>query len=82
MNAVWLHKVLLLCVCVCLFVCVCVCVCEWDSRAIAHVRKLISRGKMCQKSTAEIFLPPLHIKLGLMKNFVKAMKNLVKVLSV
>jgi hypothetical protein len=46
-----------------------------QKQGFAHARKLISRGKVCQKSTAKTLLPPLHIKLGLMKNFVKAMKK-------
>jgi hypothetical protein len=31
--------------------------------------------KVCQKSTAKILLQPLHIKLGLRINFVKAIKK-------
>ena len=64
----------------------CCFLCEWDSRArSSHYKvkewpartenitgqKNISRPALVDKN--KIFLPPLHIKLGLMKNFVKAM---------
>ena len=60
--------------------------CEWDSRArelhykqkewnsrqnVAVGEKNIQRPALVE--THKILLPPLHIKLGLMKNFVKAM---------
>ena len=60
--------------------------CEWDSRDKAHhyakriwsARKILEPGHKNVKchSLAESsrnLLPPLHIKLGFMKNFVKAM---------
>lgn len=66
----------------------CCFICEWDSRAREQhyvkqkwpLRKNLVPG---QKNVAhqplvepsKIFLPPLHIKLGLMKNFVKAMNK-------
>lgn len=64
----------------------CCFICEWDSRARDQhyiqkewpLRQALTPG---QKNVSNeplvnpknIFLPPLHIKLGLMKNFVKAM---------
>jgi hypothetical protein len=44
-------------------------------------------GEKCVRNQLQIdkykiLLSPLHIKLGLMKNFVKAMKNTVRVLSI
>ena len=64
----------------------CCFICEWDSRAKeSHYsrqnwplhKKVGSRQKNVAHEPlvdpAKIFLPPLHIKLGLMKNFVKAM---------
>jgi hypothetical protein len=64
----------------------CCFLCEWDSRARSdHYRKKIwppresfEPGKKNVTSAPlvapeKILLPPLHIKLGLMKNFVKAM---------
>lgn len=66
----------------------CCFICEWDSRARAfhYIRKdwttrnLLEPGaKNVQNKPLvdpeKILLPPLHIKLGLMKNFVKAMKK-------
>ena len=60
--------------------------CEWDSRDKAHhyvkriwpARKILEPGHKNVKhlslvESSRILLPPLHIKLGLMKNFVKAM---------
>jgi len=60
--------------------------CEWDSRDQAHhyvkrtwpARKIFEPGHKNVKhhslvESSGILLPPLHIKLGLMKNFVKAM---------
>jgi len=60
--------------------------CEWDSRDMAHhyvkriwpARKILEPGHKNVKhhslvESSRILLPPLHIKLGLMKNFVKAM---------
>jgi hypothetical protein len=70
----------------------CCFVCEWNSRAkenitklrMAHSRKLSFTEKVCQNRPIfyrdKIFLSPLHIKLGFMKNFVVTMKNMVKVL--
>jgi len=59
--------------------------CEWDSRDKAHhyvkriwpARKILEPGHKNVKhhslvESSKILLPPLHIKLGLMKNFVKA----------
>jgi hypothetical protein len=64
----------------------CCFICEWDSRAKDFhystkdwpLRLDITPGKMNVASSKlvepeKILLPPLHIKLGLMKNFVKAM---------
>lgn len=66
----------------------CCFLCEWDSRAkekhynvkiwptrvnFIPGEKNISEEPLIQKE--KIFLPPLHIKLGLMKNFVKAMNK-------
>lgn len=66
----------------------CCFICEWDSRAReSHycrknwpLRKKLVPGQKNVKheplvNPAKIFLPPLHIKLGLMKNFVKAMNK-------
>jgi hypothetical protein len=66
----------------------CCFLCEWDSRAREshYIRKDWPPRKTLvpgQKNVAhdplvdpkKIFLPPLHIKLGLMKNFVKAMNK-------
>src|SRR5215831_18672907 len=60
--------------------------CEWYSRDKAHhyvkkiwpARKILEPGHKNVKhhslvESSRILLPPLHIKLGLMKNFVKAM---------
>ena len=60
--------------------------CEWEGRDKKnhHVNKLRPKGTTLtsRKKNAvnlslvlpeKIFLPPLHIKLGLMKNFVKVM---------
>lgn len=65
----------------------CCFLCAWDSRATEHhyttvqwpERMTYAPGQMSVKHTPlvqpnRIFLPPLHIKLGLMKNFVKALK--------
>jgi len=62
--------------------------CEWDSRARerhCHVKQWPLRGEMIldQKNVAhrtlldktKIYLPPLHIKLGLIKIFVKTMNK-------
>ena len=64
----------------------CCFICEWDSRDKKNhyvrkewpKRRSLTPGKMNVTNTPlvnpeDIFLPPLHIKLGLMKNFVKAM---------
>lgn len=64
----------------------CCFLCEWDSRAKAlhyikrdwPLRQTLQPGTKNVKYPAlvdsnKILLPPLHIKLGLMKNFVKAM---------
>lgn len=66
----------------------CCFICEWDSRArdVHYVRKdwpLRSNLVPGQKNVLHgplldpqnVILPPLHIKLGLMKNFVKAMNK-------
>lgn len=66
----------------------CCFLCEWDSRAKADhyvVKDWPTRTGLVpgEKSVAhpplvdplKIYLPPLHIKLGLMKNFVKAMNK-------
>jgi len=60
--------------------------CEWDSRVKAHhyvkriwpARKILEPGHKYVKhhslvELSRILLPPLHIKLGLMNNFVKAL---------
>src|SRR5215469_8872090 len=60
--------------------------CEWDSRDKAHhyVKKIWPAREIWEPGhknvkhhslveSSRILLPPLHIKLGLMKNFVKAM---------
>jgi hypothetical protein len=62
--------------------------CEWDSRAgdmHCHVKQWPLRGEttLGEKNVAhralldktKIYLPPLHIKLGLIKMFVKAMNR-------
>jgi len=62
--------------------------CEWDSRDKAHhyveriwpARKILEPGHKNIKhhslvESLRILLPPLHIKLDLMKNFVKAMDH-------
>lgn len=61
--------------------------CEWDSRARLHHwsqkewprRHWIVGSKNIKQKTlvdkSNILLPPLHIKLGLMKQFVKALNN-------
>lgn len=67
----------------------CCFLCEWDSRdnKSHYVRKSWPKRESLipgQKNVAcvplvnpeKIFLPPLHIKLGVMKNFVKAMDKL------
>jgi len=59
---------------------------EWDSRVKAHhyvkriwpARKILEPGHKSVKhhslvESSMILLPPLHIKLGLMKSFAKAM---------
>jgi hypothetical protein len=66
----------------------CCFLCEWNSRAkdkhyeikdwsmgenSAPGRKYVRNQQLVDKD--KILLPPLHIKLGLMKNFVKAMKK-------
>jgi hypothetical protein len=64
----------------------CCFICEWDSRdrKIHYIkkewpkRKSLSPGQKNVKSaplvnSEDILLPPLHIKLGLIKHFVKAM---------
>jgi hypothetical protein len=66
----------------------CCFICEWDSRArSAHYvqRDWPARGSLTpgQKNIVrpplvdptKVLLPPLHVKLGLMKNFVKAMNK-------
>ncbi|KAL6464577.1 hypothetical protein MHYP_G00268940 [Metynnis hypsauchen] len=61
----------------------CCFICEWDSRAKeSHycrqswpLRKTKNVAHKPLVEPAKIFLPPLHIKLGLMKNFVKAMNK-------
>nr|XP_036219079.1 uncharacterized protein LOC118680996 [Bactrocera oleae] len=66
----------------------CCFLCEWDSRAREKhykqkswpLRKSLTPGlkNVSQKPlvpSEKIFLPPLHIKLGLMKNFVKAINK-------
>lgn len=66
----------------------CCFICEWDSRAYKHhyVRKewpsrdtyAIGKASVANRPLVKkekIILPPLHIKLGLMKCFVKALKN-------
>lgn len=66
----------------------CCFLCEWDSRARDKhykiktwpLRKKLTPGlkNVSQKPlvpSEKIFLPPLHIKLGLMKNFVKAINK-------
>jgi hypothetical protein len=65
---------------------VCCCLCEWDSREkTSHYkrrdwpsRQSLEPGRnnvqhLPLVESSNILLPPLHIKLGLMKNFVKAM---------
>ena len=60
--------------------------CEWDNRGKAHhyVKRIWPASKILEPGhknvkhhslveSCRILLPPLHIKLGLMKNFVKAM---------
>ena len=60
--------------------------CEWDSRDNAHhyVKRLWPARKISEPGHKNVkrhslvessrnLLPPIHIKLGLMKNFVKAM---------
>lgn len=62
--------------------------CLWDSRATEHhywrkdwpLRDQYIPGKNNVSATSlvdpnHVFLPPLHIKLGLIKNFVKALKR-------
>jgi len=62
--------------------------CEWDSKDKAHhyvkriwpARKILEQGHKNVKhhsldESSRILLPPLHNKLGLMKNFVKAMDH-------
>ena len=64
----------------------CCFICEWDSRARAAnyvrqnwpMRQSLAPGQKSVQhpplvESEKILLPPLHIKLGLMKNFVKAM---------
>ena len=64
----------------------CCFLCEWDNRdrKSHYVRKLwpkresfdVDRKNVLHRplvDSAKVYLPPLHIKLGLMKNFVKAM---------
>ncbi|KAI6660741.1 hypothetical protein LOD99_10248 [Oopsacas minuta] len=63
----------------------CCFLCEWDSRArqshyivkewsLRHQLTAGTKSVSCQSlvNPEKILLPPLHIKLGLMKNFVKA----------
>ncbi|GBL94360.1 hypothetical protein AVEN_7336-1 [Araneus ventricosus] len=62
--------------------------CEWDSRdkknhwikkqlphkkALKHGNKNVVKGSLVDLS--KVLLPPLHIKLGLMKQFVKALSK-------
>ena len=74
-TATWLYEVLLF-------------LCEWDSRDRQNhyikkdwpKRESLTPGKKNVFSqplvaSEKIYLPPLHIKLGLMKNFVKAMDH-------
>ena len=62
--------------------------CYWDSRARSqhYIQKdwpkrssyVLGTKNVCQTpivDSSKIILPPLHIKLGLMKNFVKAMNK-------
>ncbi|XP_048852601.1 uncharacterized protein LOC125720773 [Brienomyrus brachyistius] len=66
----------------------CCFICEWDSRDKVHhymKKSWVIRNKMkpgCKNIAHEplvhrdkILMPPLHIKLGLMKNFVKRLDN-------
>lgn len=66
----------------------CCFLCEWDSRARSDhyirrhwpIRQSLQPGSKNVENpalvdTSKILLPPLHIKLGLMKNFVKAMEK-------
>jgi hypothetical protein len=66
----------------------CCFICEWDSRpkdkhySAKHWKKRqkLTPGKRNVVydplvDAAKVFLPPLHIKLCLLKNFVKAMKK-------
>ena len=65
----------------------CCFLCEWDSRARQshYVQKLWPKRQLKEGEKnvihenlvdpTKIFLPPLHIKLGLMKNFVKAIDH-------
>lgn len=66
----------------------CCFLCEWDSRARSQHFKVrdwparecftIGEKNIARKNLVDpkkIYLPPLHIKLGLMKNFVKAMNK-------
>jgi hypothetical protein len=65
----------------------CCFICEWDSRAkdkhysVKHRRKRqkLSPGERNVHDplveAAKVFLPILHIKLGLVKHFVRAMKD-------
>jgi hypothetical protein len=66
----------------------CCFICEWDSRtkdkhySVKH-RKNTSEPDPAERNVvhdplvyaAKVLLPPLHVKLGLVKNFVKAMKD-------
>jgi hypothetical protein len=66
----------------------CCFICEWDSRARSlhysrkdwPARKSLEQGIMNVKNQplverSKILLPSVHLKLGLMKNFVKAMNQ-------
>ena len=66
----------------------CCFLCEWDSRARHehHLKKEWPKEAFCKQvqknvkytslvEASKILLPSLHIKLGLMKNFVKAMNQ-------
>jgi len=66
----------------------CYFICEWDSRAQSlhysrkdwPARKSLEPGTMNVENQplvepSKIFLPFMHLKLGLMKNFVKAMNQ-------
>jgi len=74
---------------VCACVCVCVCVCVWMGQPNKNRHYKIKEwhmpenwvpGEKCVRNRPivnknNILLPPLHIKLGLVKNFVKPMNK-------